>query len=58
MIGRGSVITLQHNTTERRVQATVDLSTYKGSASLQTPPGVTRCTITDRDVRNNTCNCP
>ncbi|HKQ08942.1 MAG TPA: DUF11 domain-containing protein [Blastocatellia bacterium] len=55
---RGSTITLQHNTTDRRVQATVDLSVFKGSAALQTPPGVTRCTITDRDVRNNTCNCP
>ena len=58
VITKGSVITLQHNTTDRRVQATVDLSVFKGSAAFQSPPGTTRCTITDRDLRNNACNCP
>lgn len=58
VIARGSVISLQQSTTDRRVQATVDLSTSKGSAAFQSPPGTTRCTITDRNITNNTCNCP
>ena len=57
VITKGSVITLQHSPADRRLQATVDLSVFKGSAVFQSPPGTTRCTITDRDVRNNTCNC-
>ena len=55
---QGCTISLEHVTTDRRVQATVDKATFRGTASLQTPPGVTRCTISDRDIRNNTCKCP
>ena len=58
VIVRGSAITLQHNTTDRRVQANVDRSVFRGTASLQSPPGTIRCTISDRDTRNNTCTCP
>ncbi|MEN3334441.1 MAG: hypothetical protein V7641_3806 [Blastocatellia bacterium] len=54
---RGSVYTLEHNPADRRVLVTDDESTHKGSASLQVPAGTTRCTITDRDTRNNTCLC-
>lgn len=52
---KGCLVTIQHNTTERRVQISTDGNT--GNASLQSPPGTTRCTIQDRNVRNNSCVC-
>ncbi|HJQ22513.1 MAG TPA: HYR domain-containing protein [Blastocatellia bacterium] len=58
VIVQGCTISLQHVTTDRRVQATVDKASFRGTASLQTPPGVLRCTISDRDIRNNSCKCP
>ena len=57
VIVKGGTISLQHNAADRRVQAIFDGSVFKGTASLQSPPGTTRCTIADRDTRNNTCNC-
>ncbi|HSB09837.1 MAG TPA: HYR domain-containing protein [Blastocatellia bacterium] len=54
---RGCTLSLQHNGGTWRVNATIDQSQFKGTASLQSPPGVNKCTITDRDTRNNTCNC-
>ena len=54
---QGSIYTLTHNTTTRRVTARFDGTQYKGTASLQSPIGTTRCSITDRDTRNNTCSC-
>jgi HYR domain len=54
---RGSVYTLEHNTADRRVLASDDELAHRGTASLQSPVGTTRCTITDRDTRNNTCLC-
>ena len=54
---RGSTVTFQHNTADRRVLVKYDGSVFKGSASVQSPPGTIRCTITDRDTRNNTCSC-
>lgn len=41
----------------RRVNASIDKSIFKGSGALQSPPGTTVCTITDRDVRNSTSIC-
>ena len=58
VITKGSIVTLDHLMPDRRVQATVDRSAFKGSASLQSPPGKGLCTISDRDIRNNTCTCP
>jgi len=55
---RGCVYTLQHNAPDRRVLATVDFSVKKGTASIQAPVGVVKCTLTDRDVTNNTQTCP
>ncbi|MBI3649907.1 MAG: S8 family serine peptidase [Acidobacteria bacterium] len=55
---KGNVITFQHNAADRRLQATKDGGTFKASASLQSPPGTTKCAIIDRDTRNNTCSCP
>lgn len=58
MTKKGNVITFQHNAADRRLLATFDGSTFKATASMQSPPGVNKCSITDRDTRNNTCNCP
>lgn len=52
---RGNITTFQQNSPDRRVTATFDGGTFKGSASLQSPPGTNRGTITDRDTRNNSC---
>ena len=54
---RGNIATFQQNGPDRRVTATIDGGVFKGSASLQSPPGTTRCTIADRDTRNNNCVC-
>lgn len=57
VIVRGCTITLQHNPSDRRVIASIDNSVFRGTASLQSPPGTIKCTITDRDTRNNSCAC-
>jgi hypothetical protein len=54
---RGCTISLQHNPGDRRLAASIDKSIFRGSASLQSPPGVSKCTIIDRDTRNNVCLC-
>jgi len=58
VIVKGCIITLSHNDISRRVIASVDKTQFRGTASLQSPPGSLICTITDRDIRNNSCNCP
>ena len=54
---KGSVFTLVHNTADRRARATADSSIGRGSASLQSPPGSVYCSITDRNIRDNSCGC-
>lgn len=54
---RGCTASLQHSAPGWRVNASVDQSQFKGTASIQSPPGVNKCTIIDKDTRNNTCNC-
>ena len=54
---KGSTITLQHNTNDRKLQASIDTSQNFGKASLQSPPNALRGTIIDGDTRNNTCSC-
>jgi hypothetical protein len=53
----GSTYTLTHNTVDRRVTAQLDSALNRGAASLQSPVGTTRCTINDRNTRNNACAC-
>jgi len=53
----GCVISLQHNAIDRRVSARVDKSQFKGSATLQNLAGAVVWSITDRDIRNNSCSC-
>jgi subtilisin-like proprotein convertase family protein len=57
MSKKGNVLTLTHNAGNRRVTITVDLAQKKGTATLQSPPGQMRCTITDRNTTNNVCAC-
>jgi hypothetical protein len=54
---KGSVFTLTSSPADRRLSATVDATQNKGTASLQAPPGTNRCSINDRDIRNNTGAC-
>jgi hypothetical protein len=52
---QGSTFTLEHNTLDRRLLArAVATSGGSGTASLQTPPGKLKCTITDSLSSNNT----
>jgi hypothetical protein len=53
---KGSIVTLQDNSSGRRLVASIDLATHKGNASLQLLGGQ-RFTIMDRDTRNNSCLC-
>jgi uncharacterized delta-60 repeat protein len=54
---KGSVITLQHYTTDRRVLARVDRAMNRGNASVQLLPQGNTFGITDRNTTNNTCTC-
>ncbi|HLG13024.1 MAG TPA: proprotein convertase P-domain-containing protein [Blastocatellia bacterium] len=55
---KGCLTTLTHNAVDRRVKAIVDPSSQnKGNASWQSPPGTMKCTIYDRDIRNDTMLC-
>jgi hypothetical protein len=54
---KGNVYNLTDSTGTKRVKGTADKSVNKGTGSLQSPVGVQKCSITDRDIRNNTCAC-
>jgi hypothetical protein len=58
VVKQGSTYTLTHQAADRRVTATLDGAMNRGTASLQSPPGTTRCAITDRNLTNNSCQCP
>jgi len=51
---QGCVFTLQHNPVDRRVLGRVDKAVHAGNASIQSPAGTIRCTITDRNTLNDT----
>jgi hypothetical protein len=55
----GNTYSLSHNAADRRVLINLlaGATQPSGNASLQSPVGTIRCTITDRDTRNNTCAC-
>lgn len=52
---RGCIVTIEDNSGPVQVRITVDTSVGRGNAFIQV--GSTQCAISDRDVRNNTCNC-
>jgi len=54
---QGCVFTLQHNPVDRRVLGRVDKAVHAGTASIQSPPGRLRCTITDRNTLDDTPVC-
>jgi len=57
VIQKGNTLTLSHVAPDRRVTGRIDLSSARGSASIQNSAGRTICTITDRNTTNNTCAC-
>ena len=54
---QGCIFTLTHNPADRRVLGRVDKTAHAGTASIQAPPGTLRCTIFDRDIRNDVPLC-
>lgn len=57
LIIKGSDVTLQHNTPDRRVVVKIAGQANRGTASVQLLPDGTVFTISDRDLTNNTCTC-
>jgi hypothetical protein len=57
LIVKGSLITLQHNTSDRRVMASIDTSANRATASLQMLSQGRTFSITDRNILNNACVC-
>jgi len=55
----GNTYALSQSAADRRLQLSLNagVQTPNGNASLQVPPGMTQCTIIDRDLRNDTCTC-
>lgn len=54
---RGSTITLQHNSTDRRLVARIDNSSKRATASIQVLSAGLTFSITDRNLANNSCAC-
>jgi hypothetical protein len=53
----GCEFTITHNASDRRVLIRASFGTAKGTASIQSPVGVLKCSITDRNIFDNTCQC-
>ena len=53
----GSIVSFDVSGTSIKLTAKDDEGAFKGSATLQVPVGVTKCTITDRDTRNSQPAC-
>jgi hypothetical protein len=54
---KGSTISFQHNTADRRLTAKVYIDQNKGNATMQSLSQGITFNLTDRDTRNNRCNC-
>src|SRR5262249_30817108 len=52
----GCTVTLSHNPSDRRVTASVNKCTRTGTASLQSPPGTTQCSIRDTNRAAESCS--
>jgi hypothetical protein len=57
VVKTGCTITLEHNATDGRVTVQMDRCTQTGTATVQPASSKIKVTITDRDMRNNTCTC-
>jgi hypothetical protein len=55
----GNTFTLTHNAPDRKVLLNISAGSSPPSAtgSIQSPPGTNRCTVQDRDLRNDNCLC-
>ncbi len=54
---KGNIYTLKHTPFDRRVDATFNASTRRGTGSLQFPAGNNACSIEDRNTLNNFFDC-
>ena len=54
----GNTISFSQNGPDRRLTVSYDGGSFRGNASMQFPIGSAKCTITDRDTRNDTMVCP
>jgi hypothetical protein len=54
---KGSLLTLEHNGSTVRVHARVDKAVNTATGSIQQPPGTSKCSINDRNIANNSCDC-
>jgi hypothetical protein len=50
---KGCIITLTHNTIDRRLLLTYDTCQKRGQGSLQMPVGTLKCTIIDSNTRDS-----
>jgi uncharacterized delta-60 repeat protein len=57
LINKGGILSLRHNTGDRRVLARLDMNAKKGTASIQVLSLGGIITIMDRNTGNNTCGC-
>ncbi len=53
IVKKGCVLTLTHNSGNRRLTLTYDTCQKKGQGVLQMPPGTVKCTIIDSDTRDS-----
>ena len=53
----GRVVAIQHQTGDRRLLASVNLSAKTGSGSIQSPAGTTVASISDRNTADSNCQC-
>lgn len=53
----GKVITLQHDSADRRLAASVNTGTRTGSGIFQSPVGKTVGSISDRNTADSSCQC-
>lgn len=53
----GKVVTIQHQTSDRRLIASVNTGAKTGSGSIQSPVGTTIGAISDRNTADSSCAC-
>jgi hypothetical protein len=58
VITKGSILSLQHLSGDRRVIAMIDGAVKRGDASIRVFSRRATFTIMDRNTANNTCSCP
>lgn len=54
---QGCCFTIQHNPADSRVLIKTNFGNLNGTASIQSSPGAIRCSIADKNMLNNGCQC-